>query len=672
MCKSILYFLLFICHICPAQNISINLNKNWQFKKQGETKWFTARVPGTIHTDLLYNNLISDPFYRDKEKNLKWIENENWEYEINFNVDKKTFAKKNIKLVFDGLDTYADVYLNNQLILQADNMFRGWTVDVKEILKRTANKLFIRFYSVQNKVDSIAKSKLPFVLPDNARVYARKAQYNFGWDFAPKLTTCGIWKNVRLEGWDEKPDKLLANKIPSINIIADKPPSRNVQLIQQPDSIGSSFYFQKDGQAVYIKGANWVPADVFLPSVTKEKYRQLLMAAKNANMNMLRVWGGGIYEDDYFYDLCDSLDIMIWQDFMFAGGMVPGDEHFFNNVREEVKYQIERLKNHRCIVLWCGNNEVDEAWHNWGWQQQFNLPGEDSVKIWQDYKRLFDDSLKKWIIEFDGTRPYVSSSPMLGWGKKESLTRGDSHYWGVWWGLEDLEIFEKKTGRFVSEYGMQSMPNMSTTKKFTNPQDRFLYSPVLKAHQKHVTGFENLKYYLRKYFIDSGKVDKLNLEDYTYLTQCLQYYSLKNIIAIHRSKYPLNMGTLLWQLNDSWPATSWSIIDYYGKPKAAWYAVKQAYRDDKLPGKDSVYPKHLQLQNVHFIIKQINKRSFTIESKVPAKYVYLYRENEELNINDQYFDLKPGEKKILQIIDRNFGKDDISKIKIKSLYDVIK
>ncbi len=654
----VLFFIFLLIKLIPvqtnAQNTSIELNKNWQFKNQKENKWYKATVPGTVHTDLLGNKLIPDPYYRDNESKLQWIDKADWEYKTAFNVDAQTYGKKNIELVFDGLDTYADVYLNGKLILQADNMFRGWTVDVKRIIKRTNNVLLIKFASAQIKVDSIAKARLPLILPDNNRVYVRKAQFQFGWDWGPKFVGCGIWKPIKLLAWE----RLIRTTVTRYRY--------NIKLIQQKDSIGTSFYFEKGGKPMYAKGANWIPGDVFLPRLKKEDYRKMLLSAKDANMNMLRVWGGGVYESDDFYDLCDSLGIMVWQDFMFAGGMYPGDDAFMNNVREEVKYQINRLKHHPCIVLWCGNNEVEEAWKNWGWQNQFDLHGADSAKVWNDYKRLFEDSLKKWVDEFDGTRPYVSTSPKNGWGHKESFTKGDSHYWGVWWGLEDWEVFENKTGRFVSEYGMQAMPNWNTIKSFTDSSDRYLYSSVIQSHQKASDGFKKLNHYLTRYFIDSAKLSKLSLEDYTYLSQCMQYYILKNSIAIHRNKYPANMGTLLWQLNDCWPVTSWSITDYSRQPKAAWYAVKEAYRDDVLPVKDIIYPKNLELKKPDFAIL-ISGKTVSIRSNVAAKYVYLSTKDAALQFDDNYFDLMPGETKIIST-NRTLK---ITDLKIKSLYNVL-
>ena len=659
MIKKIGIFVLFFFATihANAQLQKQTINNGWKFYYAKASKWYAATVPGTIHTDLLSNKLIADPYFGDNEKKLQWIDKENWDYKTSFTVSHKILQQKNIELVFDGLDTYADIFLNGKLLFSADNMFRQWRANIKPVLK-SRNEILIRFYSAKNKVDSIAKSKLPFVVPDNPRVYVRKAQYHFGWDWGPTYITCGIWKNIFIEAYPE-PQK----EIPFIN-------KRKIELVQEPDSIGRSFYFKIDGKPVYIKGANYIPSEMFLPRLKKEDYRKIILAAKDANMNMLRIWGGGIYEDDAFYDLCDEYGIMVWQDFMFAGGMVPGDEHFFNNIKEEIKYQIKRLRHHPCIVLWCGNNEVDEAWNNWGWQNQFKIHGKDSVKIWNDYKRLFQDSIAAWVQLYDGTRPYTSTSPLNGWGRANSITEGDSHYWGVWWGLQDIEVFENKTGRFVSEYGMQAMPNYNTTLSVTYPADRYLFSDVLKAHQKHPTGFQNIQSYLHRYFLDSSLVKKLTLENYTYLTQCFQYYCLKNIIAIHRSKYPVNMGTLLWQLNDCWPVCSWSITDYSRQPKAAWYAVKNAYRDDEHPQRDSIRPINLKLQKPVFTLKQIGESNFTLESTVDAKYIYLYKENSFFDISDNYFDLKAGEIKKLKIKNRHFNAKEIPFIKIKSLYDI--
>jgi beta-mannosidase len=263
----------------------------------------------------------------------------------------------------------------------------------------------------------------------------------------------------------------------------------------------------------------------------------------------------------------------------------------------------------------------------------------------------------------------VSTSPELGWGDQRSYTNGDSHYWGLWWGLEDWESFESKTGRFVSEYGMQSMPNYCTIKKYTDQKDRTLNSPVIKAHQKANNGFEKLNHYINKYFFDTSGFYKLTLEEYTYLSQCLQYYILKNSIAIHRSKAPSNMGTMLWQLNDCWPVTSWSIIDYQLLPKAAYYGVKEAYRDDLIPAKDSVYPKNISLKMPHITIK-ISGNRMELNTDRFAKYVYVSLPEEDIYLSDNYFDLVPGKTKTIFLKKGQWKKN--KKPQIMSLYDVAK
>lgn len=652
--------LLFPLVLSAQQKKMLALTRHWEFFYPVQQRWLPATVPGTIHTDLQDNHLIPDPYYRDNEKQLQWIGEANWQYRLQFDVPPSFLKEEIISLQFQGLDTWADVILNGHLILQADNMFRGWTVNVRPWLLPRKNKLEIHFTSAVRKTDSLARVYLPLVLPDNNRVFARKAQYHFGWDWGPTFITCGIWQPVILRAGNtqDKPEPQPVK-------------SWQVKLVQEKDSYGTSFCFEKAGTPVYCKGANWIPGEVFLPRLKREDYRQQLLLAKNAHMNMLRVWGGGIYETEDFYSLCDSLGIMVWQDFMFAGGMVPGDAAFFDNVREEVKYQLQRLSRHPCIVLWCGNNEIDEAWHNWGWQQQFNLHGADSAKIWNDYRRLFEDSLPRWVAAFDEQhRPYVSTSPRIGWGHARSFTEGDSHYWGVWWGLEDWEVFRTKTGRFVSEYGMQSMPNWKTVEGFTLAADRQLSSAVIQHHQKANNGFGKLAHYLQRYFIDSGRLYKLSLADYTYLTQCLQYYILKNSIAEQRSQYPKNKGTLLWQLNDCWPVCSWSITDYSRQPKAAWYAVREAYRDDHVPVTDSVAPKDLPLKKAVVSIRVLGN-DIILTSNEDAKFVELSVDGNTAVFSDNYFDLKKNIPLTVKINHKQAKKAYLTNLRVKTLYDVL-
>ncbi len=290
---------------------------------------------------------------------------------------------------------------------------------------------------------------------------------------------------------------------------------------------------------------------------------------------MIRIWGGGIYEDEEFYRACDENGILVWQDFMFAGSFYPADNEFLDNVKEEVKDQINRLQNHPSIALWCGNNEIDEAIVNWGYQKQFKYSKEDSLQVWKDYKKLFHEAIPNTMKQnlTPDRNLYWPSSPSIGWGHKESLTEGDSHYWGVWWGEQPFEIYNEKTGRFMSEYGFQGMPTLATTKSmFSGISDLDLQNPTIKAHEKHARGWEIInKYMERDYKIPTGFVK------YNYVSQLLQARGMKIAIEAHRRAKPYNMGTLYWQLNDCWPVVSWSSIDYSGNWKAFHYQSKRSF-----------------------------------------------------------------------------------------------
>lgn len=545
-----------------AQTVSLSLNKDWQFRKAGDSTWYRAEVPGTVHTDLLANHLVPDPYYRDNEEKVQWVEKEDWEYRTSFSVTPALLKKKYIELVFDGLDTHADVYLNDKKVLQADNMFRQWRIPVASALKMGSNHLGVHFYSsARIAKERKAAEKVPY--PDNERIYVRKAQYQFGWDWGPRLVTSGIWREVRLAATDSpmvtEPDR---PRMP-----------RKVKLVTERDSIGEAFYFTVDGKRTFIKGANWIPADNFVPRAKKlARYEQLLRAAKEANINMIRVWGGGLYEEDIFYDLCDRYGIMVWQDFMFAGALYPGDPAFLENVAEEVRYQVKRLRHHPSIVLWCGNNEIEEAWHNWGWQKQLGYSAADSARLWNDYRKLFHQIIPGILKELDPERPYWPSSPSLGWGRDSAYRKGDVHYWGVWWGREPVEKYREKVGRFMSEYGMEGMPHMKTMAQFSLPSDWDTSSATMRVHQKHPYGYQNIKYYIERKFRTPR-----SFEDLVYVSQLMQADAISTAIEAHRGNIPITMGTLLWQWNDCWPVTSWSTLDYYGRKKALFYEVKRDF-----------------------------------------------------------------------------------------------
>ncbi|MFT3980675.1 MAG: hypothetical protein QM687_09425 [Ferruginibacter sp.] len=648
-----LLFLLLLVATGFSQKINLT---DWQFRKAGTSRWYTATVPGSVHGDLLNNKLIADPFYAANESSTYWVDSADWEYRCVFDLPADMIAI-NSKIVFEGLDTYADVYLNNSRVLQADNMFRSWDVAVKKFLRPGRNTLRIYFHSAVRMNAALAKKNLPVVLPDDNRVYSRKAQYQSGWDWGLRLIGAGIYKPVYFTKGIMRTTST-RTRATMLN---------NIAFVQQQDTIGTSFYFTRNGKPLYVKGANWIPAHALPASAKREDYRELLIMAKEAGMNMLRVWGGGYYERSDFYELCDSLGLMVWQDYMFACRMYPGDKKFFANVKAEVREQLRRLSSYECIMLWCGNNEVDEGWHHWGWQNQFNLHGADSAKVWNDYVRLFRDSLRIWTEAFDHKkRPYISTSPQYGWGNPMSYKNGDSHYWGLWWGLEGWEKFRTHTGRFVSEWGMQAMPDYSTVKKYVPENERYLYSPSVNAHQKAGNGFIKLNHYVNKYFFDTTRLAVLSLEEYTYLTQCLQYYILKNSLATQMSQ-PANMGTLIWQLNDCWPVTSWSLIDFYRQPKAGYYAAKRAF-DTMDTVTDKIYPKDLALTKPAIKVT-VAENGFSIYSDVAAKYVFVDFGAYNKYVATNYFDLEPEE-----VLFVPFRKGIVMKdkpYKVFTLYDIL-
>ncbi|MCY0968044.1 beta-mannosidase [Chryseobacterium wangxinyae] len=654
MNKIFLFAFIFIQNLIFSQNSERNLSsEKWQFKNSKDNEWLSATVPGTVHLDLMNNKIIPDPYKDENEKKVQWIENEDWDYQTSFIISENELKNQNIDLIFNGLDTFCEIYLNGKLLKTTDNMFRKWEIPVMANIKAGENILQIKFKSAVNIGKELAK-KVPFTMPESPRSFVRKAQYQFGWDWGPRLVTAGIWKDVKLNFWNNAKlenvkieqkniSEQLANLVFYTEVFVEKEGKyhvginsnfkdysltkgknvieipfdikypklwqpngfgaaytyqfavsifqndtildqklletglRTVELIQEKDEKGKSFYFKVNGNPMYAKGTNWIPGDSFSPRMTKEKYQKLIKDCKDANMNMIRVWGGGIYEDDEFYKACDENGILVWQDFMFAGSFYPSDDDFLNNVREEVRDQVNRLQNHPSIALWCGNNEIDEAIVNWGYQKQFNYTKDDSLQVWKDYKKLFHtvipDALRENLTSEKNI--YWPTSPSIGWGHKESLTEGDSHYWGVWWGEFPFEIYNEKVPRFASEYGFQGMPSLETMKSmFSQNPDLSLENSVIKAHEKNARGFHIIDEYMKRDYIVP-----VDFVKYNYVSQLLQARGMQIAIEAHRRAKPYNMGTLYWQLNDCWPVISWSSIDYLGNWKALHYQVKRSFEN---------------------------------------------------------------------------------------------
>ena len=346
---------------------------------------------------------------------------------------------------------------------------------------------------------------------------------------------------------------------------------RKGELVREPDEWGESFYFSVNGISIFAKGANWIPADTFVTSIDTEHYRYLIKSAADANMNMLRVWGGGIYENDTFYDLCDEYGICVWQDFMFACSAYPAyDAAYLVNVKEEAKDAIIRLRHHACLALWCGNNEVEQI------HKSFVGEDREAGKMsWEEYGELFDNLLPKVVAEYDPDTPYWPSSPHSPVGDRLDANNprsGDAHLWAVWHGRQPFEWYRTCEHRFNSEFGFQSFPEPAVVNSYAPPGERNITSYIMELHQRSAIGNEAIIQYMLSWF-------KLppDFEMILWLSQILQGMAMKYAVEHWRRSRPRGMGTLYWQLNDCWPVASWSSIDYIGNWKALQYMAARFY-----------------------------------------------------------------------------------------------
>jgi len=673
--------LLSIVSGAAAQATSHPLDAQWEFRAVSKTDqavmqdWHPAQVPGVVQTDLLKDGLIPDPFYQDNDTRLQWIGLTDWEYRTTFQVDAATLAHDHVDFVFEGLDTYADVYVNDQAVVHADNMFRRWRVPVKTLLKAGPNTLRIVFHSpIESMIPKV--KALPYILPSVTTIntgneenvatapYTRKAGYQYGWDWGPRYVTEGIWQPIRVETWDalrienlhiqqETINKDVAALSAEFNVEASRGvpatieitygqlsgaafpvvrqavqlvPGANqiavpilianpklwypngygaqdryqfsavirvgrdvaanaslktglcsIELRRERTKTGKSFEFVVNGIPVFAKGADVIPFDSFPNRVTPAIHRQILEAARDAHMNMVREWGGGYYESDDFYDICDELGILVWQEFMFGGDMVPGNPEFQNNVKQEAIDQVTRLRDHPSIVLWCGNNEVETGWVHWGDRQIFKeaVSPTDREKVWTDYVVLFHGILSQVVSQYASPVPYWGSSPSANFEEPpDSQDDGDMHYWQVWHALAPIEMYTQQFPRFMSEYGFQSFPEMRTIRTFAKPDDMDIRSATMQDHQKNHGGNERILTYMLRWYPEPK-----DFPSFVYLSQVLQAEAIKVGAEHLRRQMPNTMGSLYWQLNDCWPVASWASIDYYGHWKALQYYAKRFYDD---------------------------------------------------------------------------------------------
>jgi len=681
-----------VCSLLPALPASAAvLDARWEFRllpgdgqQAGHpevAEWRDARVPGSVHTDLLAHALIPDPYVGAPEAGLQWIGLADWEYRARFDVDAATLARRHAELVFEGLDTFAEVELNGRPLLRADNSHRTWVARVDGRLRARDNTLRIVFRSPIRTLLPVVQA-MPHMIagnypspygdePKDAMVgnFVRKPAYHFGWDWGPRYVTAGVWRPVRLETWDARRVTDLAVRTDALSdaratlsalvevehdgaagsvpvqlevqdpegrIVArvdrdvrlepgvqrlelpvriDQPrrwwpagqgaqdrytvqvrvghgndPAlqasrriglRSVELRRERDDDGGQgFAFVINGRPIFAKGANVIPFDAFPARVDAQRLRTVLTAARDANMNMLRNWGGGYYEDDAFFDLADELGLLVWQDFMFGGGMQPGfDPAFRRSVVAEARDNVRRLRHHPSIVLWCGNNEEETAWKDWGHGRDLQQADPAfAAQVWQGYVDLFGHDLRQVVAEDGLGVPYWSSSPGNDLDTKANDSRrGDKHYWEVW-GNPALPVtaYLRETPRFMSEYGLQSWPSQAMVDRIAPRAAQDIDSPMIRAHQKFMAGEGNARLL---HYIRTGYGEPRDFAAFLYLGQVMQAEGIALAALHHRASRPYTMGSLYWQLNDVWPGASWSSLDHDGHWKPLHFNARRFFAD---------------------------------------------------------------------------------------------
>ncbi|MBO7139436.1 MAG: glycoside hydrolase family 2 protein [Prevotella sp.] len=705
MKKALLTFLCAVATVANSQQLTANtqrhLHDGWRFRQGNSEIWHPAQVPGNTHLDLMRERIIDDPFFRLNERAVQWVDKEDWMYETHFSPTAKELAATNQTLVFKGLDTYADVYLNHQRILVADNMHRTWRCDVRGIMKEGDNLLEVYFKS-PIKINVPKFDALPYrhnTGPDHSQMgglfdktispFARTAGYEYGWDWGPRLVTFGIWRPVVLETWsgtrladvwyiqkdvnksraqlqtivEIETDAPVASA--TVNITADgkQAATKTVSLVKGLNTVaidytlrnprlwwtnglgmpyltqmlttltigpvccdsvatplgirslklhnekesgianplqrgesgianslqrnplqrwddthkpGHCLYFELNGEPLYAKGSNMVPNDNFLTRCNDSVYHRVVSDAAAVNMNIIRVWGGGIYEDDAFYRYCDEMGILVWQDFMFACQTYEVDSAFLATVKAEAIDNVRRLRNHACMAVYTGNNEEQDVWFGWGGKKRYFEERGQAERVWAMQRSIFYEVLPDVVRQYGGGTAYRPSSPWAFDDTPSDGINGDDHYWGVWHGGEPFEAYFDHHVRFQSEYGFQSFPEYESVLRYNpDPRDHNIYSEVMMAHQNAGTYANHRieEYMGRDYHVPA------DFPLFLYVGQVLQADGVKMGMEAFRRDRPYCMGGIIWQLNDCWPVASWSSRDYYGRWKALHYVTRKAYDD---------------------------------------------------------------------------------------------
>ncbi|MCQ2494244.1 MAG: glycoside hydrolase family 2 protein [Lachnospiraceae bacterium] len=659
----------------------LELNGNWSFRQisNTETPVYPVVIPGSVLSGLVDAGAIEDPYYRENEYAARDLFINDYSFFRCFEVDEAFMEQESIDLVCEGIDTVADIYINDEKLAHVENMHRTYRMSVKELLKVGDNSIRVDFVGPLKYISEYQpeEGKEISIIPAGGIAgdqYIRKAHSMFGWDWGAQLPDCGIWRDIRMEGYSDiriedvktvqkhedgkvsltvqvifdrvadkryklsttvqhawvglkrvfatqaqtrsvlvnigdegltvtfdieepklwwpndqgeqnlydidislKPVGMLAgggatatqiNKIEPLQTGHMTIGLRTITVSQEKDEWGREYAMCVNGQKLFSMGADYIPEDCIYSRINRERIEYLVSSAARAHHNCIRVWGGGYYPSEDFYDLCDKYGLVVWQDFMYACNIFELNDSFRENIIAETIDNIRRLRHHASLGVWCGNNEMESAWVDWGWSNTH------SAHLKADYIKMFEEIIPNIIKQENPETMYWPSSPSSGgcFDNPGDENRGDTHYWEVWHGQKPFTDYLKHYFRYCSEFGFQSFPELKTVETYTLPEDRNIFSPVMESHQKNDSANGKMLYYISENF----RYPK-DFETLLYTTQILQGIAIKAGAEHWRRNRGRCMGAIYWQLNDNWPVASWSSIDYFGRWKALHYMSKEFF-----------------------------------------------------------------------------------------------
>ncbi len=658
-----------------ALSAELDLAGTWKLVKADDAKVSCPiAVPGGVHTALLKAGLMKDAFWGQNEKDMQWVGKSDWNISREFEVSKEFLAKKEIVLRLEDCDCFCTVFVNGQKVGETTDRFQRYTFDVKPFLKEGKNTVEGKFRSPENEADKRRAAKgrefpMSNIMWAKNQAFVRKAACHAGWDWGPAVQVTGFCGTTKLIATDgprveyvystqdfndsfthctltvtaelsdgSKVEKKFEIDNPPLwwpngageqkfytaefdvngEKVVKKIGLRKVEVLNEKTVRNGkdelSLVFRVNGRRLFMKGANWIPCSAYENEQTPERYRNLLESARLANMNMIRVWGGGQYEKDVFYDTCDELGIMIWHDMMCSCAVYPGDDAFLGEIKAELEHQLRRLRDHACIAMWCGDNECLGAikWYEVSRKDPDFYRGE-----WIKRSKMQGELVAK----YDPQRTYWPSSPCCGPGdfgdgwKEDS--KGDMHNWDVWHENQPFAKYYEYHPRFCSEFGFQSFPSMEIAETFASKEQILSRGPDFEWHQKNPGGNERIRKTFARYFPEPKDVPSELL-----LSQFQQAMAIQTAVDAWRGEQPRCMGTLFWQLNDNWPVASWSSIEYGGKWKPLQYLAKRFFE-----------PVHVTL-SPDGMVKVVNDTDKRVEGKVVAVFHGFDGKNEEVIVGN--------------------------------------